>query len=205
MELKDIKAFLETNKENEEVKAYLSELSKVTAEGVEQFVGTEEGKKWLQPKLDKNFTKGLETWKTGNLQKLIDDAVAKANPSETPEQKQIRELTDRLNQKEAAEKKQTLLNKGILHADAKKLPKDLVEFLLGEDEKSTLANIDKLETIFNPYITSQVESRLKDGYKPTNNTNTSGGITKEDFNKMKYPERAKLAKEQPEVYKQMTE
>lgn len=174
MELKDIKAFLETNRENEEVKTYLEELSKVTQEGVKQFVETEDGKKWLSKHNDSFFSKGLESWKTNNLQKLIDDAVAKANPAETPEQKQIRELTDRLNQKEAAEKKQMLLNKGILHADTKKLPKDLVEFLLGEDEQSTIANIDKLETVFNPYVNSQVEERLKSGYKPSNDD--KGGL-----------------------------
>lgn len=177
MELKDIKAFLETNKEQEDVKAYLSELSKVTVEGVEQFIESDEGKRWLQPKLDKNFTKGLETWKNGNLQKIIDEAVAKANPEETPEQKQIRELTERLNQKEAQEKRQVLLNKGLLVADEKKLPKDLVEFLIGEDERTTIANLEKLESIFDPYVTKQVEEKLKGGYKPTNNgTDTNNNL-----------------------------
>lgn len=206
MDLKDIKAYLETNKDNEEVKTYLGELSKVTQEGVNAFVESEDGKKWLQPKLDKNFTKGLDTWKAGNLQKFIDDAVSKANPSETPEQKQIRELTDRLNQKEAAEKRQVLLNKGILHADAKKLPKDLIEFLLGDDEQSTIANIDKLDAIFNPYITSQVEEKLKSGYKPSNNIDKNNNtLTKEDFAKMSYKDRVNIATDNPTLYKQLTE
>jgi len=203
MELQDIIAFFETNKGSEEVKAYLSGLSKITVEAAEQFANTEDGKRWINPKLDKNFTKGLDTWKTGNLQKLIDDAVSKANPTETPEQKQIRELTDRLNQKESAEKRQQLLNKGLSHADTKKLPRDLVEYFIGEDEKTTLANIDKLGLAFDPFVKAEVEARLKSGYKPAGGAGGSTAMTKEEFQKLTYTERVKLSKDNPDQYKEL--
>ena len=191
MELQDIKAFFETEgTTDEDVKAYLQGLSKVTVEGVEQFSNSEDGKKWLQPKLDKNFTKGLDTWKTGNLQKLLDEAISKANPAETPEQKMIRDLTDRLNKKEADEKRQMLMNKGIMHADSKKLPKELVEFLLGDSEESTLANIDRLETIFSPYIAEQVTSKLGGSYKPStdDNSGTKTTLSTQDLSSMSVDE-----------------
>lgn len=43
------------------------------------------------------------------------------------------------------------------------------------------------------------------GFKPTNTGGASKGITKEQFNKMSYSERAELYNAQPEVYKQLTQ
>ncbi len=172
MDLQEIKAYFETNKDNVEVQNYLSELSKVTTEGVEQFVTTDEGKKWLGKHNDSFFTKGLESWKKNNLEKLISDEVAKRNPQETPEQKKIRELEERLNQKEAEEKKQTLLNKSLLIADEKKLPKDILEFFLGDTEESTVKNLESLEGVFSKNVEALVNERLKSGnYTPPNGGN----------------------------------
>ena len=43
------------------------------------------------------------------------------------------------------------------------------------------------------------------GFKPTNTGGAPKGITKEQFNKMSYSERAELYNAQPEVYKQLTQ
>lgn len=43
------------------------------------------------------------------------------------------------------------------------------------------------------------------GFKPTNTGGSPKGITKEQFNKMSYSERAELYNAQPEVYKQLTQ
>ncbi|EHQ90175.1 DUF4355 domain-containing protein [Desulfosporosinus youngiae] len=172
MDLNEVKSFIEQNAQNEEVRNYIGGF--ITPDRVNSWLETEDGKKLIQPKLDQFFSKGLETWKTNNLEKLVSDEVAKRNPSETPEQKQIRELTERLNKKEAEEKRQSLMNKGLLEADKRKLPKEVVSFFLGEDEEATTANLTKLEEIFNKHITDSVEQRLKGGYKPP-----AGGKTDE--------------------------
>jgi len=178
MELKDVKAFLETNKDNEEVKNYLSELSKVTSEGVENYILTEEGKKWLGRHQDSFFTKGLETWKKNNLKKIVDEEIKKRNPGETEEQKKIRELEERLNQKEAAEKRQILLNKSLQIASEKKLPVEILDYFLGEDEESTMKNIEKLETVLNKQIETAVNERLKNGdYTPPCGDKGNGDYT----------------------------
>lgn len=169
MELKDVQEFIEANKDNTDVQGYIGGF--ITPDRVSGFLGTEEGKKLIQPTIDSNFTKGLETWKTNNLQKLIDEAVTKANPAETPEQKQIRELTERLNQKETEEKKQMLLNKGLLKADEMKLPKDLVSFFLGEDEDTTNKNLETLGNVFNSHIENVLKQKLGEGYKPGGSNN----------------------------------
>ena len=59
-----------------------------------------EGQKLIQPKLDKYFNKGLETWKQNNLEKLIDEEIAKRYPEETPEMRRIKELEQKLAEKE---------------------------------------------------------------------------------------------------------
>lgn len=192
MELKEVKEFIEQNKENEEVKAYLQGLSKVDVARMQtEAESNQEIKSWLDSIKDKHASKSLETWKTNNLQKLIDEAVSKANPKETPEAKQIRELTERLNKKEADEQRQILMNKALLKADEKKLPKEIVSYFLGEDEDSTTTNLTKLEEIFNNHISKEIEERLKGGYKPPKNEDN-----KTDISKMSMEEYAEYWKNQ---------
>ena len=75
--------------------------SLLTPEVITGYLESDEGKKLIQPKMDSYFSKGLDTWKNNNLQKLIDDEVAKRNPAETPEQKAIRDLQQQMAQANA--------------------------------------------------------------------------------------------------------
>jgi hypothetical protein len=187
MDFSEVQAWIQQNAQSEDVQNYIGGLT-ITPDRVNKFLDTEEGKKVIQPKIDSHFTKGLETWKSNNLEKLINEEVAKRNPSETPEQKKIRELEQRLNQKEEEEKRQILMNKGLIKADEKKLPKELVSFFLGEDEESTTTNLSKLEEIFNKHITETVEQRVRGGYKPPSDYSSDKSV---DISKMSMEEYAK--------------
>ena len=101
----------------------------------------------------------ISNFKTKDMQKLIDAEVLKrTNNPETPEQKQIRELKERLD---AADKK----NKDILAA--KNIPSEMVDFLLGDDDDVTNANITLFENNMKNYIETQVKERMSKGsYKP---------------------------------------
>jgi multidrug efflux pump subunit AcrB len=204
LNLEQVQQFLETNKENENVSNYLQELSKVTADGVNAFIETDEGKKLLQPKLDSYMTKGLDSWKKNNLQKIIDEAVAKANPSETPEQKEIRELKEKFANIEREKVRESLKNKALTVAGDKKIPTSLIDFLIGQDEEGTLANLGQFETAMNDYVKAQVEDRLKGSYTPPGGGGgTPPGITKEQFSKMNYKEKMEIYDSDPELYKQL--
>ncbi|MEB9722679.1 hypothetical protein P4J25_32250, partial [Bacillus cereus] len=61
-------------------------------ERVQTFLSTDEGSKLIQPIKDKAVSQGINTWKANNLQREIDEALAKANPDDTPEQKLIRAM-----------------------------------------------------------------------------------------------------------------
>ncbi|KOP82000.1 alanyl-tRNA synthetase [Bacillus sp. FJAT-21945] len=162
MKLEDIKKFLSDNKEQDDVKVYLGELSKPTVEGVKGFLDTEEGKKLIQPKLDTHFTKGLETWKTNNLQKLVDDEVAKRNPAETPEQKELKKLREEIENERKARNRETLVNKALKVAKDKSLPDGIIDFFIADDEETTLANLSKLEEDYSKAVQLAVETKFKE-------------------------------------------
>jgi hypothetical protein len=183
MDLQAIKKFIEENKEsNEEVKAYLGELSTPTVDGVKGFLDTEEGKKILQPRLDSNFTKGLETWKSNHLQKLLDDAVAKAkNPNETPDQKRIRELEEKLAQSDAEKLREQLKNEAVSSLTEKKLPTFLVDYLLGNNSEVTTANLTKFEEVWNSQVQSVKDDILKEHGTTLDDGGAGGGGNQLDF------------------------
>src|SRR5690606_21288053 len=71
---------------------------------------------------DTHHRTALETWKTNNLNALIDEEVKKRNPEETPEQKRIRELEEKIENGEKATKRAELKNKAMAYATEQKLP-----------------------------------------------------------------------------------
>ncbi|MDQ4709408.1 DUF4355 domain-containing protein [Bacillus subtilis] len=160
--LEAVKKFLEENKENEEVKAFVGELSAVSADKVEGFLETDEGKRLIQPRLDSHFTKGLETWKANNLEALVDAKVKELYPEETEEQKRIRKLEKELEDQRTAAQREKLLNKAVSYASEKQLPADVVEFFIGEDEESTMKNLGAFEEKYNAALQKAIESKFQE-------------------------------------------
>lgn len=169
MTLEEIKAWLLANKDNADVKTYLGELSTPTVEGVEGFLDTEAGKKVLQPRLDSNFTKGLNTWKEKNLEALVAAEVAKRNPSKTPAEIALEELQKKFDDSEKARSREKLMNQAIKQANDKGLPVDLLEFFVSDDEESTNSNLGKLEETYNKAVQAAVETKFKENGRHINN------------------------------------
>jgi len=169
MTLEEIKAWLLANKDNADVKTYLGELSTPTVEGVEGFLDTDAGKKVLQPRLDQNFTKGLNTWKEKNLTALVDAEIAKKNPAKTPAEIALAELQKKFEDSEKATKKEKNMNTAIKQATAKGLPVDILDIFVNEDEESSTANYGRLEESFTKAVQAAVESKFKQGGRNFNN------------------------------------
>ncbi|WP_191556607.1 DUF4355 domain-containing protein [Metabacillus idriensis] len=157
-----VKKFLSDNKDQDAVKAYLGELSAVSADKVKGFLDTEEGKKIVQPKLDAHFTKSLETWKTNNLETLINDEVNKRNPGKSPEQIKIEELTKKIEDAEKARNREALVNKALKVAKEKNLPDGVIDFFIGENEEGTIANLTKLEEEYTKAVQAAVDIKFKE-------------------------------------------
>ena len=174
MTFEEVKKYMDENKGSNEVKAYLQGL--VSVEGVQKFLTeNEEGRKWLDSERDKHLSKGLETWKSNNLQKEIDKRIKELYPEETEEKKQLRELNDKIQKMEQEKQREVLKNKALTIATEKKLPiNKIVDLLIADDEVSTVSNIARFEEIFSASVQTAVEERLKgSGYNPPQNNNTN--------------------------------
>lgn len=191
MEFKDVQAFIEQNKDNDDVKSYLGELKKFTLDDVKSFLGNnEDGKKYLQSHTDSTVTKAIDTWKTNNLTKIIDDEVKKRFPEADPKDVKMKELEAKLENMQKETLRKELTNKGIKLATEKKIPLEIVDYLISSDEESTLRNINNIEQIFNKHVQTLVEERLKGGSHVPPGSNTNSNM--DDLSKMSMEEYVKF-------------
>jgi hypothetical protein len=188
MELKEVQDFIKANADKEEVKNYVKGLT--TPDGIKAYIESEEGQKLIQPKLDQNFTKGLETWKTNNLQKIIDEQVNKVitekYPKETEAEKRLHKLETDLQAETGKRKKAELMTNAISEATAKGLPVGLVKFFVGEDPDSTKAALLEYEQNWKNAMKTEVDKVFKQfGRTPETNPNPTEGLySKADVAKM---------------------
>ncbi|AVI29799.1 MULTISPECIES: DUF4355 domain-containing protein [Bacillus amyloliquefaciens group] len=188
MDLKTVKEFLEQNKEKEEVKSYLEELSAVSADKVSGFLDTDEGKKILQPRLDEHFSKSLNTWKTNNLQKHVDEKVKELYPEKDPLELKVANLEKQLAMKE-------MRSFAMDKAHKEGLPLELVDLVMGEDQEKTSSNLDLLKGVFSQHIENKTQERLKaDGIDPKGSQEPPKTFTMEQLKNMSEEEYIKNQK-----------
>ncbi len=172
-ELKKIIEFLKTNNADESLIKVAEGLkpAQVTLETVKDFLeNNEEGKKFLQSQKDAAVTKGIETFKEKTLPKLVDEEIAKRYPPESEEQKKLRELMEKQEKLEREIKRKELLAVATKTAAEKGLPVQLVEKFIGEDEESTLKNLETFESVFAESVKAAVEGKFKvNGREPGGN------------------------------------
>lgn len=201
MTLEEVKQFLEDNREDEEVQNYVKGL--VTPDRVKAFLESDEGKRVIQPKLDQYFTKGLETWKANNLQKIVDEEVQKKYPDEDEQTKRIKALEQKINQEENLRKRQEIKNKAMKKLTEEKYPVDLVEFLNASTEEELDAKVGTLKTTLNGWM----ETVLNEKFKESGRTPRKPGNNKDEKNNpwseknWNLTEQGRLMREDPELAK----
>ncbi|WP_201028182.1 DUF4355 domain-containing protein [Geobacillus stearothermophilus] len=158
----------------------------LTLDAVQKFVNeNEEARKWLQSLTDSRVTEAIKTYEKKTLPKKVEEEIAKRFPPETEEQKQLRELKQKLEQIEQEKIRETLRNKALSVATEKQLPTKLIDFFVGPDEETTMKNLYVLEEVFSAAVQQAVEARFKDGGrnpKPSNPDDQP--LTKEMIEKM---------------------
>ncbi|MDA7028461.1 DUF4355 domain-containing protein [Bacillus sp. CLL-7-23] len=184
MTLEEIKKFFAENKDQDDVKAYLGEISAVSADKVKGFLETDEGKQLIQPKLDQYFSKSLETWKANNLDSLVDAKVKELYPEETEEQKRIRKLEQELENQRKESQREKLMNKAVSYASEKGLPTDLVAYFLGDDEDTTMNNLGKLEEKYNAAVQKAIDEKFKENGRGVEKGGNSGQSENLDISKL---------------------
>lgn len=146
--------------------------------------------KIIQSETDKVRTKYSSELKT------VNDELAQYKPKQKSESELA--LEQRIANLEAKEKELANKERAMTIADklkAKGLPSELAQYLnVGEDIDGS---IDKVGDALGNYFLGQVSN-------PSGNHSTNKGITKADFAKMSYAERAKLFQENNELYKALS-
>ncbi|MHC1683426.1 MAG: DUF4355 domain-containing protein [Clostridiaceae bacterium] len=161
-------------------------------------------KSFLDSEKDKHYLKAFETWKTNNLQKLLDDEIKKRYPDKDPKDTELENLRIEIENMKKEKIKEALTNKALKIATEKKLPLELIDFIVGENEEVTNKNLDLLVGIFQKHNEAIKTGLLKDNsYTPP--TGDSGDLTKnpwslEHFNLTK---QAQILKENPQLAAQL--
>jgi hypothetical protein len=188
MELKEVQEFIKSNADKEEVKNYIKGF--ITPDGVKTFIDSDDGQKLIQPKLDQYFTKGLETWKTNNLQKIVDEQVDKIvtqkYPKETEEQKRLHRLETDLAAETGKRKKAEILMEAISYATARGLPVEMVKHCVKDDIDSTKAALLEYEQVAAAIKKNSVDAIFKqNGRIPDKGQQEPAGLlSREDVAKM---------------------
>lgn len=143
------------------------------------------GNKEFQGLFDKKVTAGIDNFKKNGMQKLIEaEVIKRTGKNETPEQKEIRELKERLDRADKEKSKAERIAKFKDVATEKKIPSKLLDYLLTEDDDTTTANLDLFQNSMKEYIESEVKGRLKGGeYTPPAGGGNVGKITWEEVQK----------------------
>lgn len=161
MNVEEIKNYFEEHKDDKEVKDYLNGLKTVSVDDVKGFLDTEEGKRFIQPELDRYHTKGLESWKEKNLESLIEKEVQKRNPEQSEEQKRISALEKELEKRDAEAKREKLRSYALGKAQELNIPSSLVDRFLGDTDEDTEENLKALKETFDKYVQEGVDSKFK--------------------------------------------
>ena len=174
--LEDETDVLDTLKEQEEIKGLIKpfDVEKITLEDFKKVIAdNKEIKGYYASEKDRAVTKGIETFKSNNLQKLIDEELKKkSNEGLSEEAIQLKELQAKFEALEKEKTRSELKGKYTKLLTEKGLNSELVDFVFNEDEQIFNSNVDKINNILQKSINSKTNEILNNNeYIPP----TSGG------------------------------
>lgn len=165
------------------------------AELFNQLVQTPEGKKEIQRAIDKNFTKGLETWKTNNLEKLVNERYEQLHPTD-PREKEILKLKTELAQKQ-------IQNETIRMLEKAEIPVSFCDYFKSDNLETAQSTINTFVEHFNKAVNREVTKRLPGMTPRTGEQQSFNWVTKEQFIEMSYSDRADFYTNHPEEYQRI--
>lgn len=173
-------------------------------EDFKKFMETDEGRKILNPMFDKRVSTAIETWKTNNIDKVVNDELVKRGFVQTDEQKKMMELENEIasirKEKEMAEKRAIAL----AELNANGLNATLADYIPHDSEESIRNGVTTFKSILDDLVAQEVKKKTAGtGAKPQGVKQPQPQLTTKDVLKMSYRERNQLAKENPELYKQL--
>ena len=169
----------------------------ITLQAVQEWLtSNEDGKKWLQAEKDKTATKGIETWRANNLPKVVEEEISKRYPAETPEQKKLKEMEQKLAQMEHQAKRATLKAQALTLANEEGIPAQLIDFVIGDDEETTKKNLALVKSVFTAQMQAAAQTHFQNGgrkpLQPTPGTKTELQELEEQYDKARGAEKIAL-------------
>lgn len=155
----------------------------------------------LQSETDKRVTAALKTQqkkyeKQLSLSKLDGEERAKAEKDA-----RIAELEEMLRDRDIANNKSEL--KSVL--SSRGLSAEFADIInITDDIEASQANIDKLDKLFKAAVKAEVEKRLAGSAPKGAGTTATAEMTKEEFAKLPLSKQAEIYRQNPELYKKLT-
>ena len=176
----EVKTYFETNKDSDDVKAFVSGLNPVTVDRIKSLVSEDKDiKGFMDSEKDKHASKSLETWKQNNLEKVLEEKIKERFPQADPKDVELNKLKAEFEAMKQESVRKELTNKALKFAQEKKLPSDLIDFVVADDEESTNKNLEKLTAIFSSHDEEIKKQFASDNsYTPPNNKGNVGGDEK---------------------------
>lgn len=150
MELEEIKQYLEENQESEDVQEYLSGFkSEITPDVVSNWLDTDDGMAFIDPKFDKRISQAISTYKEGHykdeVETLVESELRRRTPKETEDQIRIRKVEKELEDQKQRTARAERSKVAIEYANKKDLKMgDLLGRFVGETDEQTRDNIDQM-------------------------------------------------------------
>lgn len=164
----------------------------------------EEVARMLQAEADRRVTQAL-----AKQQAKFKEQMAEAEKLRTmnEEQKAQYQLEQRIKEIEAKEKefalKENRYEAQRIMAE-KNIPLAFADFIVAEDAETMMANISLFEKEFRAAVRAEVDKRIASP-APKANIGVDTVITKEQFMKMTIAQQTELYKQDPELYKRLTQ
>ena len=149
--------------------------------------------------VEKRLNKEKTKWKNE-----VDQAKRLAEMSaEERAREEFRIKQQQFEEEKAAFEKEKLLVQTQKELSAKNVPIEFADMLVKEDAEATKAAIDAFAQLYNQSVEKGVSNKMK-GRPPKTKQTPSDGLDRAAFMKLSLAEQQKMAKENPERYKELT-
>lgn len=155
--------------------------------------------------IGKAITTHDEKFNKEKLPKIIEEELKKkANEGKTPEQIELQEIKDKLAKMEADKIKAEMIAKYQSVLAEKKMPSQLINFILANDEETIDANITLFEQIIQPLVDEKVREKLgESSYTPPDGGGTPKIKNPWSKGQINLTQQAKILSENPTLAKQL--
>lgn len=149
--------------------------------------------------VEKRLNKEKNKWKNE-----VDQAKRLAEMSaEERAREEFRIKQQQFEEEKAAFEKEKLLVQTQKELSAKNVPIEFADMLVKEDAETTKAAIDAFAQLYNQSVEKGVSNKMK-GRPPKTKQTPSDGLDRAAFMKLSLAEQQKMAKENPDRYKELT-